>query len=231
MNGKLIVIEGSDGSGKATQLKLLKEYLESKNVSVNTIDFPRYQESFYGDIIARFMRGEFGELKNIDPYLISVMYALDRAQAKDEMEEWLSKGSIVLSNRYATSNLAHQAGRLPKEKKQEFVDWALKLEYTINKIPKEDIVIFLYVPYKVAKNLLANADRAKRSYTKGEKRDIVEQNEEYLLQAEKTYLWLVSQFPHWIQVNCVTENGELRTREDINLEIREILKEKGVISV
>lgn len=229
MKGKLIVIEGGDGSGKTTQLKLLQEYLKSKNIPVKTIDFPRYYGSFYGKLLARFLKGEFGELAQVNPYLLSVIYALDRVQAKEEIEQWLAKGTIVLSNRYATSNMAHQAGRVPKNKREEFILWDEELEYTVNKIPREDLVIFLHVPYTISQKLMRGSDRANRSYLRGKVRDMVEKNKTYLKNAESAYLWLAKKFLHWVTIECVNANGELRQKEDIHEEIKKVLIKRSII--
>jgi dTMP kinase len=227
--GKLIVIEGSDGSGKATQLNLLKDFLQSKNHTVEAIDFPRYYDSFYGKMVARFLRGEFGKLQEVNPYLISVIYAQDRAQAREEMENWLKKGIIVLANRYATSNQAHQCGRLPKRERDEFLKWDIELEYEINKIPREDIVIYLNIPYQISLKLMRNKERGERAYTKGKKRDIVERDEIYLKNAEDTYKWLAKKFLHWEMITCVDAKGNLKTKEAIQEEIKKILLRKGIL--
>jgi len=229
MKGKLIVIEGNDGSGKTTQLKLLEQYLQSQNIPVETIDFPRYYDSFYGKLLARFLKGEFGTLNQVNPYLLSVIFALDRAQAKKEIEQWLAKGVIVLSNRYATSNMAHQAGRVPKNKRKDFVLWDDELEYAINKLPRENVVIFLHVPHKISQKLMKGEDRANRSYLKGKVRDMVEKNKIYLKNAEETYLWLAKKFPHWVTIRCVNSKGELRPKEDIHAEIKKTLTKKSII--
>src|SRR3989344_5328339 len=157
--GKLIVIEGADGSGKATQTALLKAYLEQKNYPVETIDFPRYWGSFHGKTIARYLKGEFGGVDSVNPYLISLAYSLDRATAKREMNTWLREGKIVLANRYATSNMAHQAAKLPERKREHFLNWLMELEYKVNKIPKEDLVIYLHVPTATAQVLIQNRGR------------------------------------------------------------------------
>jgi dTMP kinase len=229
MRGKLIVIDGADGSGKTTQLSLLKEYLFSKKIAHETVDFPRYYDSFYGKMIARFLQGEFGTLAEVNPYLISVIYAADRAMAAPEMYDWLNDGKIILANRYATSNLAHQAFRLTKGKRKAFIDWDLELEYKINKIPKEDIVIYLYVPNKISLKLLRNKDRSNRSYTKGKQKDMVEKDRIYLKNSEEAYLTLVKKFPHWIKVNCVDKNGELKSKDEIHKAIVKVLQKKNII--
>jgi dTMP kinase len=226
--GRLIVIEGSDGAGKTTQLNLLKEYLVSESIPVQTIDFPRYYDSFYGKMVAQFLRGEFGKLKDVDPHLASVLYALDRGQAKEEMNNWLDKGNVVLSNRYATSNIAHQSARMTPKKREEFIKWDTELEYEVNGIPKEDLVIYLYVPYKVSRKLMRNADRKNRSYTKG-KKDITEKDLDYLKKSEQSYLRLVNTYPHWIKIICVDKKGNLKTREAIHEELKKVLINKEII--
>ena len=230
MKGKLIVIEGNDGSGKTTQLNLLKEYFTSVQISYNVIDFPRYADSFYGKMVAQFLRGDYGDLKDVNPYLISVIFALDRSQATEEMKQWLQEGNIVLANRYAPSNMAHQAGRLPKEKRDAFIAWDEELEYTVHGIPREDIVIYLYVPYEMADTLLTNKDRGERSYLGDAKKDLVEKNEEYLKNAGEVYQQLAKKFPHWVTITCVDEEGNMRSKEDIHEEIKKVLKDKNIVA-
>ena len=113
--GKLIVIEGTDGSGKTTQLKLLKSYLEKNSIPVETVSFPRYKKSFHGKTVAKYLRGEFGAMDSVSPYLVSLAYAMDRATAKWDMNKWLREGKIVIADRYATSNMAHSAAKLPEK--------------------------------------------------------------------------------------------------------------------
>lgn len=228
-NGKLIVIEGSDGAGKATQLRLLKEYLVDQKQKVQTIDFPRYYDSFYGKMVAQFLRGEFGTLKEVDPHLASLLYALDRGQAEKEMNQWLNDGEFVLSNRYATSNLAHQSAKLSVGKRKKFIEWDLELEYVVNGIPKEDIVIYLYVPYKISKKLVLQKSKEVRAYAKGKKQDIHEKDTEFLRKSEEAYLRLVKQFPHWVKIICVDKKGKLKTREEIHEEVVKVLKKKGIL--
>ncbi len=228
--GKLIVIEGNDGSGKTTQLQLLKAYLEQQNTTVRTLDFPRYYDSLYGKFIAQYLRGEFGQLKDVNPYLISFPYALDRASAGEEMRAWLSYGDTVLLNRYTTSNLAHQSARFTSAKKaQEYIKWDLELEYMENNLPLEDVVIFLHVPYKTSLRLMENRERENRAYTNGKRKDMVESNVEYLKRSEKAYTTLASRFSHWVTISCVEKNGELKSREAIHEEIKKVLVQQDMI--
>jgi dTMP kinase len=181
-------------------------------------------------MIANFLRGEYGPLDTVNPYLISVIYAADRGSAAPEMHQWLKEGKIILSNRYATSNLAHQSGRIAPLKRKAFIEWDLELEYEVNKIPKEDIVIFLHVPVEVSLKLMKNNDRKSREYMKG-KKDMVEKDTTYLKHSEDAYLSLVKKFPHWVKVECVDNEGNLRSREDIHEEVKKVLANKGILDV
>ncbi len=228
MKGKLIVIEGIDSSGKTTQLKLLQQHLEINKIAFQTVDFPQYQTSFYGKMIARFLRGEFGPLHYVSPYIISVIYAQDRGRAKEEMYRWLDEGQFVLSNRYATSSMAHQTGRFPIRQRNAFVKWLEELEYKEVGIPREDIVLFLDVPIKTAQKLMRNDNRI-QEYRKGAKKDMVEKNKEYLQHSADTYEWLTKKFPHWIRIKCTNKKGEMKSREEIHELIKKTLAKKGII--
>ncbi|OGH12583.1 MAG: hypothetical protein A2857_04460 [Candidatus Levybacteria bacterium RIFCSPHIGHO2_01_FULL_36_15] len=226
--GKFIVIEGGDGSGKATQLALLKDYLEKAKIPVQTIDFPRYYDSFYGKVVARFLKGEFGSIKEVNPYLVSIVYALDRADAKADMNKWLEDGNIILANRYVPSNLAHQSSKLPPKERDRFLQWDMELEYEVNKLPKEDIVIYLHVPHEISSKLVKNANRKGRQYLGSKGKDIHEKDKDHLKKTEKIYQYLSKKFPHWVVVGCV-KNGLLRSREDIHKDILNVLKSKKIL--
>jgi dTMP kinase len=237
--GKLVVIDGGDGSGKQTQADLLVEYLKKKGLKVKYYDFPRYYTSFHGKMVARFLNGEFGKLEEISPYLASLAYALDRASLKEEMDDWLSRGGIVVSNRYATSSMAHQAAKLPSKNRQEFIEWLDELEYKVHKIPREDIVIYLYVPWQIGFELTKK--KRKRGYLNGKKLDIAEADLKHRQESEAMYLWLAKNRPNWVKVECLPArptggpagrqavDGKLRPKEDIHREILKVLKEKKII--
>lgn len=214
--GKLIVIDGGDGSGKATQAKLLIDYLKKNKYKVKSVDFPQYYSSFSGKTVAMFLRGEFGELDAVSPYLASMPYALDRASVKEEMEEFLAEGGIIVANRYATSNMAHQAAKIPSnDEKKKFLDWVYELEYKVLKIPKEDVVVYLYVPWEVGYELTKN--KSDRAYLKGKAHDIAEADMQHRQDAEKMYLALAKE-KGWVQIDCTVKN-KLLTIEEIHQEL------------
>lgn len=221
--GKLIVIDGGDGSGKTTQSALLISYLSSQGVAVKGFDFPRYYSSFHGKFAGRFLAGEFGS--DVSPYLASLAYALDRASAKEEMDQFLSHGGIIVSNRYATSNMAHQGARLPEGKRDEFLDWIDELEYKIHKIPREDIVIYLHVPWQVGMELTKK--KGERAYL-GNKQDILEADLLHRQEAEAMYLSLAKKRKNWVVIECV-EEGVMLPKEIIHEKILDVLRNKKII--
>ncbi len=224
--GKLIVIDGGDGSGKATQTELLVNYLKSKNIHVKVFDFPRYYTSFHGKIVGRYLKGEFGDVNEVSPYLVSLAYAVDRAGARDEINEWLMKGGIVLTNRYTTSSMAYMSAKLPPEKREEFIEWLDELEYRIHRMPREDLVIYLDVPPKVGQELVGK--KGNRGYIGGAQKDIHEKNLAYLEEVEKIYLDLIKKKKNWVKIDC-TEDHSIRSKEEIHQETLKVLKDKGII--
>jgi dTMP kinase len=224
--GKLIVIDGGDGSGKATQSELLIKYLELQGQKIKYMDFPRYYTSFHGNMVGRYLNGEFGKLNDINPYLASLAYALDRASAKEEMDGWLSRGGIIISNRYATSNMAHQASKLPVDKRKEFISWLDELEYKVHKIPREDVVIYLYVPWKIGYDLTLK--KGSRKYSDG-KLDIAEADIEHRKLTEEMYLDLARNRKNWVRIDCVRD-GKILPVDIIHRMVVEALKIKRIIT-
>ncbi|AKM82562.1 TPA: thymidylate kinase [Candidatus Berkelbacteria bacterium] len=225
MKGKFIVIEGTDGSGKGTQVKLLIDHLKKKKKKVFLADFPRY-ETFFGKMVGRYLNGEFGDVKQASPYLVSLTYAMDRAGAKNDIEKHLKMGHHVIANRYTFSNMAHQSANLPPKERKKYIKWNEELEYVANGIPKEDLIVFLHVPTKFTQDLVDKKE--KRNYT-SKKRDIHEANKDHLFEAEKQYLWLSKHYSHVRRLNCINKKGELRTIEDIHQEIIALLQNEKLI--
>jgi dTMP kinase len=224
--GKLIVIDGSDGSGKSTQTKLLVEYLEKINPHTKHLKFPRY-ETFFGKVVAKFLRGEFGNIDQVSPYLASMTYGADRAGAKDEMDKFLKEKGFLVLDRYVPSNMGHQGAKFSNDKdRDEYLEWDYEMEYGINKLPKEDIVIYLYVPYKEAIKL--REKETNKEYLKGKVKDIHEEDINHLIAAEKTYLYLSKKYPHWVKIECI-EKGKLLSIEDIHTKVIQALKERNIL--
>lgn len=218
--GKLVVFEGIDGSGKTSQRRLFKKYLDTHHIPNKVIDFPRYKQSFHGETVARYLEGEFGGVSSTSPYLASLAYSLDRLAAKDVMKKWLAEGKLVLVDRYATSNMAHQAAKLPESKRDDFINWDSELEYNVNKIPKEDVVVYLDLPVISVQKLLTKRKR---------KRDIHEKSVKFMIESEKTYKKLAKKYLHWVTINCLDDNGKLLSKSTIHQKVLEILKKKRII--
>lgn len=225
--GSLVVIEGSDGSGKGTQLAMLAQYCVQHQIPHATFDFPQYDKTFFGKYIGRFFNGEFGTLKDVSPYVITIPFAADRWQAKHEIDIALSEGKIVVANRYATSNAAYQAARLPNSKRSEFIKWNFELEYGQFGIPKEELVIYLSVPTEISWDLIARKSR-RPHLAANKKRDLYEKEKRLLVEVGKVYELLAKQYSHWVTIPCV-ENGSLLSKEAIHQKVVAVLKAKGLI--
>lgn len=201
--GKLIVIDGIDGSGKATQTKLLFNRLKKEGKKVKTIDFPRYYSNFFGGLIGEYLSGKYGDFSKIDPRVGSVLYAADRFESSAQINSWLKSGHTVLADRYVSSNQIHQGGKIKDLKtRKEFLTWLDKMEYGVFKIPRPDLVVYLDVPFEVSKKWLENkvAQRSKK-YLKG-RRDVAEDNLNYLKESRDSALMLAKQNKNWQKIEC-----------------------------
>lgn len=226
--GKLVVIDGTDGSGKATQSQLLLRYLKEKGFKTKFIDFPRYYTSFHGGTVGRYLAGEFGGVERTNPYLVSLIYAFDRLTAREEIEDWLAAGNIIVANRYTSSNMAHQTAKLPPEKRKAFLGWLYEMEYKVHKLPREDIVLFLCLPAEVGQKLVDK--KGKRGYASGKKRDIHETNLAHLGESEKMYLYLARTQKHWAKIECLDKKGNLRSPEKVHQSLVKALRIRKIIA-
>lgn len=169
-----IVLEGLDGAGKSTQIKMLRESLQAKGIKSEYLHFPRFDTPIFGDLIARFLRGEIGELETVNPYLVALIYAEDRADAAKLIRGWLAEGKTVIVDRYVYSNVGYQCAKMPKEQRAELREWILNLEYGHFNLPKPDVNVFLDVPFAFTqKKLTAERSGEDRDYLNGS-RDIHE---------------------------------------------------------
>lgn len=221
--GRLIVIEGTDGSGKGTQLQLLLNYLSKKQISHASFDFPQYGKTFFGDFAGRFLNGEFGHFSRINPYLASFPYAADRWQVKDKIWQAINEGRLVICNRYTPSSI-YQAVKIKPTQRKKFLSWVETLEYDVFGIPKPNLVIFLYVPLISAQTLIIKKN--KRTYLDGKLKDQYEKNTNYLKKVEAMYLDIVKTNKSWVKIDCV-ENGTILPPEIIHKKVIDILDKKG----
>lgn len=213
--GKLIVLEGIDGSGKRTQLEMLAQACAERGLSCSRYAFPNYS-GFFGKLIARFLNGEFGLLDAVDAHFSALLYAGDRFESKPFLEKDLASGSLILADRYIGSNLAHQGARVSHEKREEFLNWLRDLEYGVYSLPGEDLVVYLSIPAHEAQRLVAQ--KGARDYTKL-KRDILEANLAHLQTAAEVYESLSRQ-PNWAKVECWDESRlTLRSPEAIHRDV------------
>jgi dTMP kinase len=215
MTGKLIVIEGTDGSGKATQSKQLLHRFEEKGILTAYVDFPQYGEKSAG-LVENYLNGKYGSASEVDPKIASMFYALDRFDASFGIRKALSEDRIVVSNRYVSANMGHQAGKVKDPvKRKVFLDWLEDLEYNFFKIPKPDLTILLFVPYVVAQKLVEN--KGHRDYIGGKKKDIHEADEQHLLDAEQAYLEIAKSHG-WIVIDC-TLDGKILSIDEISAKV------------
>ena len=213
--GKLIVIEGTDGSGKGTQLQLLLNYLNKKQISYASFDFPQYGKTFFGEFAGRFLNGEFGHFSRINPYLASFPYAADRWQVKDQLWKAINDKKLVICNRY-TPSVVYQAVKVKPTQRKNFLKWAETLEYKVFGIPKPDLVLFLYVPLVFAQILMLKKN--KRNYLNGKSKDQYEESADYLQKVENMYLAMVRNNKNWVKIDCV-ENEKILPPELIHRKI------------
>jgi dTMP kinase len=214
-SGKLIVIEGVDGSGKRTQTELLSRALHARGLSCVMLSFPHY-DSFFGRMIGQFLNGEFGPLEAVDPHFAALLYAGDRLEAKPHLQAALQTGQIVLADRYVASNLAHQGARIVPDRRGEFLAWLRRLEYEIYGLPAESLVVYLRVLPAQAQQLVER--KAARSYTT-QKHDLLESNLSHLEQAARVYDELAAH-PDWVTIECLNaETQALRSPEEIHRDV------------
>lgn len=219
--GKFIVIDGTDGSGKATQVKELVKNLRKNKIKVKTIDFPRYYNNFFGKFIGECLVGENGDFLKLNPKITSVLYAADRFESATQIKKWLEQGFNVIADRYVSSNQIHQGGKITDNKKRkEFLSWLEKMEFGVFKLPKPDGVVYLDVPVSFTLKLLANKGNQKKKKYQNGKKDVAESDLKYLEKSRISAIKMLKDNNNWITINCI-EDKELKTIKKISEEILE----------
>jgi dTMP kinase len=223
MTGKLITIEGIDGSGKGTQAQQLIVALQTAGINAKMYSFPAYDQTFFGQEIGAFLRGEFGTIDQVHPKLAAMLFACDRLEQKAQLLNDLSNGIYVVCDRYVQSNIAHQGAKLPTSARSGFIDWVQQLEYQVNGLPQPDLTFFLDVPLLISKALVLK--KKQRSYI-AEKEDIQEAAHDYLGEVYRVYKQMEAA-GHWQSINCI-RGDEIKSIEAISDEIMAVLKRKVV---
>ena len=216
--GKLIVFEGTDGTGKSTQFALLTKRLQNENVSFRRLQFPQYLEPSSA-LIRMYLNGEFGENPNdVNAYAASTFYAVDRfASYQRVWKNDYASGGLILSDRYTTSNAVHQAGKVPPEEREEFFRWLYDFEFGKMGLPKPDLVLCLDMPVELAEELMRRREAQTNTHA-----DIHERDEAYLYQCRQMAAE-AAKFYGWKVVPCAV-NGTLRSIEDIHEELYNCVK-------
>ena len=215
--GKFIVIDGTDGSGKATQVALLVEHLKKDGHKVKIVDFPEYYKNFFGKFLGHCLSEQYYNWINIHPKIASIVYAADRWESGEEIKKWLASDYIIIANRYVSSNQIHQGGKIKSQKKREdFMKWLDEMEYKVFKIPRPDITFYLSLPIEIVLKLLKDREssKMKREYLK-KKKDVHENDVNFLINSRKSALKLVKENKNFVKIEC-SEKGKILSREEVH---------------
>lgn len=221
----IIAIEGTDGTGKATQSTLLERRLREAGLRAAVLSFPTYEKTFFGREVAAYLNGQFGGLYGVHPKLAAVLYAGDRFENRDRIAALQEAHDVLIFDRYTWSNVAHQSVKLPAGERAAFAAWVEELEFTVFGLPRPDRVVFLDMPPEEARRLvLSKPDRA---YTT-KKLDLHEDDLAYLKDVHAVYAGLMDR-PGWVRIPCIA-GGALRTVEEVHAALWEALGAGGVLA-
>ena len=215
-----IVLEGLDGAGKSTQIRMLRQLFADRGVESEYVHFPRFDSPVYGQLIARFLRGEFGGVQEVDPYLVALIFAGDRADAAPQIRRWLAEGKAVVLDRYVYSNVGFQCAKLPAgEERDRLADWIVNLEFGHNALPP-DLSLFLDVPFAFTERKLSEAREGDdRDYLQGGQ-DIHEASLQLQQDVRSVYLASAAKDPSLRVVDCSDASGAMESPEGIFAKIR-----------
>ncbi|MBQ5727079.1 MAG: dTMP kinase [Alistipes sp.] len=218
-----IVLEGVDGCGKSTQIANLQQMFTEKGVACEYIHFPRFYAPYFGDLIARFLRGELGSVEAVDPYIVAMLYAGDRRDAATLINGWLEQGKVVICDRYVYSNIGYQCAKLHTEEEREKLrEWILSLEFDYFAIPRPDVSLFLDVPFAFTERKLSEVRTGDdRDYLNGAK-DIHEQSLDLQQAVRRVYIDAAEKDADMHVVDC-SENGAMASPDMIFARIKSIV--------
>ena len=211
-----IVLEGLDGAGKSTQIRMLRRLLAERGVESEYIHFPRFDAPVYGELIARFLRGEFGGVNEVDPYLVALLFAGDRADAGPQIRRWIAQGKAVILDRFVYSNVGFQCAKLPAgEQRDRLARWILDLEFGHNGLPRPDMSLFLDVPFAFTERKLTEVREGDdRDYLQGG-HDIHEGALDLQWRVREVYLDMARGDASLRVVDCCDAGGKMDTPEHI----------------
>ena len=211
-----IVLEGLDGAGKSTQIKLLRQLFASRGIDSEYVHFPRFDSPVFGELIARFLRGELGSIESVDPYIVALLFAGDRADMAPQIRAWQAEGKVVIVDRYVYSNIGYQCAKLAtEEQRAKLKQWILDTEYGYYNIPRPDLSLFLDVPFAfTAKSLTEQREGDDRAYLNGSK-DIHESSLDLQQMVRNVYLEAAKTDEALQVINCSNVEGGMDTPEGI----------------
>ena len=220
-----IVLEGLDGAGKSTQIRLLREMVERAGWECEYLHFPRFDAPIYGDLIARFLRGEVGSVEQVNPYLVALLYAGDRADAAKTIRGWMAEGKCVICDRYVYSNVGYQCAKVAdEEERQKLTEWILNTEFEEFAIPRPTLSLFLDVPFKFTEaKLTAAREGSDRDYLGGAQ-DIHEQSLDLQRRVREVYLAAAERDESFRVVDCSTQEGTMASPEEIFARVERVVK-------
>jgi len=233
--GKFFVLEGMDGSGKATQTKLLTEALKNKGYDVIKIDFPQYGKGSAA-LLESYLKGDYGSSEEVGPYRASIFYACDRYDLSFKIKKWLEEGKIVIADRYMASNIGHQGGKIISDIKEwdKYIEWLHNLEYNIFQIPKPDYTLILKISPELSmqhSNKIKDEEKKQKRIAylgDDKKQDIHEADKNHLTNTLKSYITISEKYPDQYKIIDCQEGDEFLPIETIHQKIINLIEEKIV---
>jgi dTMP kinase len=223
--GLLVAIEGIDGSGKGTQAARLCQAFKTAGQSCELLSFPRYRDTEFGRKIGDFLNGRFGNLEQVSPFLVSLLFAGDRFESRHVLRRALAENEVVICDRFVASNIAHQAAKLEGAERDELIRWVRYVEHQLYELPQPDLTVFLDLSVEQAGRLIAL--KAKRSYT-DQPADLQEADAGYLKKVHDVYQQLAVSEDHWIRIDCLDSRGVLKPVEKIGDEVWLAANRRGI---